>query len=61
MFSEQLNPSHFEKRFDSVEEAESWLSRAMEQARWGDLATWLDDGMVPEHYILPKYKDVIAD
>ena len=61
MFCEKLNPSHFEKRFGSVDEAEDWLSRECEKARWGDLGTWYENGKVPEHYILPKYKDVIAD
>ena len=61
MFCEKLNPSLFEKRFDSLEEAEDWLCHESERARWGDVGTWLVDGKVPEHYILPKYKDVIAD
>ena len=61
MFCEKLNPSLFEKRFDSLEEAEDWLCHESERARWGDMGTWFVDGKVPEHYILPKYKDVIAD
>ena len=61
MFCEKLNPSLFEKRFDSLEEAEDWLCHESERARWGDMGTWFADGKVPEHCILPKYKDVIAD
>ena len=61
MFCEKLNPSLFEKRFDSLEEAEDWLCHESERARWGDMGTWFADGKVPEHYILPKYKDVIAN
>ena len=61
MFCEKLNPSLFEKRFDSLEEAEDWLCHESERARWGDVGTWFEDGKVPGHYILPKYKGVIAD
>ena len=46
---------------DGSDEAEDWLSRECEQAGWGDVGTWCENGKVLEHYILPKYKDVIAD
>ena len=60
MFCEKLNPDAFERVFNSVDEAEAWLRQSQDGSVWGELGTWNDDGCLPEHYILPKYKDVIA-
>ena len=60
MFCEQSNPEAFESVFDSVDAAEAWLKQSHTGSKWGKVGTWFDNGSLPEHYILPKYKDVIA-
>ena len=47
--------------YDSVEEAEKFLRDSYNKAEWRGMGNWNDSGCIPEHYILPKYKDIVAD
>ena len=60
-FSELVDPAHFEQVYDSVEMAEKFLRDSYNKAGWRGLGSWNDTGCIPEHYILPKYKDIVAD
>ena len=60
-FSELVDPAHFEQVYDSVEEAEQFLRDSYDKAGWKKLGGWNNSGCIPEHYILPKYKDNVAD
>ena len=60
-FSELVDPAHFEQVYDSVEIAEKFLRDSYNKAEWRGLGSWNDTGCIPEHYILPKYKDIVAD
>ena len=62
-FSELVDPAHFEQVYDSVEEAEQFLrdSGCYDKAGWKGMAGWNSSGCIPEHYILPKYKGIVAD
>ena len=31
-----------------------------DKAKWNKLAAWKAGGSIPQHYILPKYKDIVA-
>ena len=41
--------------------AEKFLRDSYNKAEWRGLGSWNDTGCIPEHYILPKYKDIVAD
>ena len=60
-FSELVDPAHFEQVYDSVEMAEKFLRDSYNKAEWRGLGSWNDTGCIPEHYILPKYKVIVAD
>ena len=60
-FSELVDPAHFEQVYDSVEEAEQFLRDSYGKARWRGMGSWNDAGCIPEHCIIPKYKDIVAD
>ena len=60
-FSELVDPSNVEPVYASVEEAEQFLRDSCEKAGWKGLGSWNSSGCIPEHYILPKYKDIVAD
>ena len=60
-FSELADPAHFEQVYDSVEEAEKFLRDSCYKAVWKGMGGWNSSGCIPEHYILPKYKDIVAD
>ena len=60
-FSELVDPAHFEQVYDSVEEAEQFLRDSYDKAGWKGMGGWNRSGCIPEHYILPKYKDIVAD
>ena len=53
--------AHFEHVYGSVEEAEKFLHDSCDKAGWKVLDGWNSSGCIPEHYILPKYKDIMAD
>ena len=60
-FSELVDPAHFEQVYDSVALAEKLLRDSYDQAEWWGLGSLIVNGCIPEHYILPKYKDIVAD
>ena len=62
-FSELVDPAHFEQVhvYDSVEAAEKFLQDSYNKAGWRGMGSWNDSGCIPEHYILPKYNDIVAD
>ena len=60
-FSELVDRAHFEQVYGSVEEAEQFLRDSCDEAGGKKLGGWNDSGCTPEHYILPKYKDIVAD
>ena len=47
--------------YDSVEEAEQFLRDSYEKAGWKGLGSWNHSGCIPERYIIPKYKAIVAD
>ena len=62
-FSELVDPAHFEQVYDSVEEAEQFLRDSYDKSGWKGMGSWNQSGCIPgrEHYILPKYKGIVAD
>ena len=56
-----VDPAHFEQVYDSVEEAGQFLRDCYDKAGWKGMGSWNDSGCIPEHYILPKHKDIVAD
>ena len=59
--SELVDPAHFERVYALVEEAEQFLRDSYDKAGWKGMDGWNNSGCIPEHYILPKYKDILAD
>ena len=47
--------------YDLVEEAETFLRDSYDKAGWKGMGGWNSSGCIPEHYILLKYKDIVAD
>ena len=60
-FRELVDPAHFEQVYDSVDEADQFLRGSYDKAGWKNLGGWNNSGCIPEHYILPKYKVIVAD
>ena len=60
-FSERVDPAHVEQVYDSVPESVEEAKRSTNRAGWQEICSWNDSGCKPEHYILPKYKDIVAD
>ena len=60
-FSELAHPEHFERVFESVQQAEDHLRSEYDRAAWKVLGQYASNSKLPEHYMLPKYKDVIAE
>ena len=60
-FSETSDPNHFVKVYDDEDEAVKFLWDSYNKASWKSFGGWNISGCIPQHYILPKYKDIIAD
>ena len=60
-FSEQSDPAHFEKCFDSEEECVAAMRKDYKSVNWRYFGDWDYSGSIPEHYIMPKHKDIVAD
>ena len=62
-FSEASGPIHFAKVYDTEDEAEQflWDSYSKATISWRSFDGWNQFDCIPQHYILPKYKDIIAD
>ena len=60
-FSKASDPTHFAKVYDSEDEARQFLWNSYTSASWKSFGGWNQFCCIPQHYILPKYKDIIAD
>ncbi len=60
-FSEESDPTHFQQVYDSEEEATQFLWTSYSKAEWTEVKGLNENGAIPQHYILPKYKDIVAD
>ena len=60
-FSEEGDPTHFQQVCASEEEVRQFLWTLYSQAVWKEFGGWNENGAIPQHYILPKYKNVVAD
>ena len=62
-FSELVDPAHFEQChvYDAMQEAEQFLRDSYGKAGWKEMGIWNHFGCIPEHYILHKYKGIVAD
>ena len=60
-FSEERDPTHFQQVYDSKEEATLFLWTLYSPAVWKELGGWHGNCAIPQHYRLPKYKDIVAD
>ena len=60
-FSEERDPTHFQQVYDTEEEAKQFLWTSYSEAVWKEFGGWNKNGAIPQHYILPKYKDIVAD
>ena len=60
-FSEESDPTHVQQVYDDEEEATQFLWTSHSRAVWKDFGGWNENGAVPQHYILLKYKDIVAD
>ena len=62
-FSKESGPTHFQQVYDSEEEAKQFLWTLYSQAVWKEFGGWHENGAtvaIPQHYILPKYEDMVA-
>jgi hypothetical protein len=60
-FCEEKDPGHFSREFESEEECLKTMKSEYNGATWSKLGDWKKAGRIPQHYILPKYKDIVAD
>ena len=61
-FSEESDPTHVQQVYDTEEEEKQFLwTSTCSSAVWKEFGGWNKNGAIPEHYILPKYKDAVAD
>ena len=60
-FCEKRDPGHFSREFDSEEACLAAMKSEYDGAVWKKLGGWNSNGRIPQHYILPKYKDIVAD
>ena len=60
-FCEVADPGHFSREFECEEDCLAAMKSEYDGARWNKFGGWSLRGRVPQHYILPKYKDIIAD
>ena len=61
VFSEASDPIDFAKVSDTEGEAEQFLWDSYNKATWRSFGGWNQFSCIPQHYILPKYKGIIAD
>ena len=63
-FSEERLESdhtHFQQVNDTEEETKQFQWTSYSKAVWRKFGGWNENGAIPQHYILPKYKDIVAD
>lgn len=59
-FCEEKDPGHFSREFESEEACLEAMKSEYDGAKWNKFGGWKSDGRIPQHYILPKYKDIVA-
>ena len=60
-FSKANDPNHFAEVYDNEDEAVEFLWGSYNKVTWRSFSGWNLSGCIPQHYRLPKYKDIIAD
>ena len=50
----------FRRSLESEEACLLAMKSDYDKAKWNKLAAWKAGGSIPQHYILPKYKDIVA-
>ena len=58
-FGHEADPVHFEVRHDSEENALCAIKSEYKKASWSMMGK-IANGSIPQHYMLPKYKDIIV-
>ena len=61
LLARQVSPVILPKVYDNEDEDEQFLWGSYSIATWKSFGGWNQFGCIPQHYILPKYKDIIAD
>ena len=61
LFTLYAHHTHWGVAVPSEEEAKQFLWTSYSGAVWRGFGGWNKNGAIPEHYILPKYKDIVAD
>ena len=60
-FSEESDHTHFQQVYANEEDAKQFLWTSYSKAVWKEFGEWNKNGAIPQHYILPTYKDIVAD
>jgi hypothetical protein len=60
-FCEEIDPGHFSCDFENEDDCLKAMKLAYNGGKWKTLGGWRERGQIPQHYILPKYKDIIAE
>ena len=60
-FSDTSDPDHLVNVYDNEDEAVEFLWDSYNKASWKSFGGWNMSGCIPQHYILPKYKDIVAE
>ena len=60
-FSEASDPIHFANVYDTEDVAKQFLWDSCSKATWRSFGGWNKFGCIPQHYILHKYTDIVAD
>ena len=47
--------------YANEEDANQFLWTSYSEALLKDFGGWNEDDAIPQHYLLPKYKDIVAD
>ena len=58
-FSEESGSTHFQQVHE--EKATQFLWTLYLKAGWKEFGGWNENGAIPQHCILLKYKDILAD
>jgi hypothetical protein len=60
-FCEETDLGHFSCDFESEDDCLKAMKLAYSGGKWKTLGGWREHGQIPQHYILPKYKDTCID
>jgi hypothetical protein len=59
-FSVESDPTHFSREFESADKCLECMSDEYAGGIWSGIGSFNPGGVIPMHYILPKYKDIVA-